>query len=256
MDVEMFLEGQAGWEVDSPHHPIILHEMFQHAAEQRQKEAECMICQGYQHSLLKLDPKVDVSAIQLVGPQTSREEFKSLYFKVYKLWRLLGSPPGELEWIKKLVVEVVSSLEDYLGQKGGKPPQTMEEPDLVNIWPRRSKTPRRGNRDTSTERRLTKVREAHQRALATMATLKEEIERLSWPITRGQLEVHAHSRSQDCHRQKSRGQKRRHCQVWLEESHAPYFEYHPPWRGPESREKRGGFHGFQPRSSAGVRTRG
>ena len=34
MDVEMFLEGHAGWEVDSPHHPIILHEMFQHAIEQ------------------------------------------------------------------------------------------------------------------------------------------------------------------------------------------------------------------------------
>ena len=44
MDVEMFLEGQAGWEVDSPHHPVILHEMFQHTAEQGQKEVECMIC--------------------------------------------------------------------------------------------------------------------------------------------------------------------------------------------------------------------
>ena len=44
MDVEMFLEGQAGWEVDSPHQPIILHEMFQHAMEQGQKEAEHMIC--------------------------------------------------------------------------------------------------------------------------------------------------------------------------------------------------------------------
>ena len=43
MDVEMFLDGLAGWEVDSPHCPIILHEMFQHAMEQEQKEAECMI---------------------------------------------------------------------------------------------------------------------------------------------------------------------------------------------------------------------
>ena len=43
MDVEMFLEGQAGWEVDSPHHPVILHEMFQHAVEQGQKEVEHMI---------------------------------------------------------------------------------------------------------------------------------------------------------------------------------------------------------------------
>ena len=47
-----------------------------------------------QHGLLKLDPKADVSAIWLVGPQTCREEFKSLYYEVYKLQRLLGSPLG------------------------------------------------------------------------------------------------------------------------------------------------------------------
>ena len=46
MDVEMFLEGQAGWEVDSPHCSVILHEMFQHAMEQGWKEAEHMICWG------------------------------------------------------------------------------------------------------------------------------------------------------------------------------------------------------------------
>ena len=87
MDVELFLEEQARWEVDNPHCLIILHEMFQHVSEQRQKEAECMIYQGHQHSLPKLVPKADIS-------QTSREEFKSLYYEVYKLWRLPGSPPG------------------------------------------------------------------------------------------------------------------------------------------------------------------
>ena len=97
MDVEMFLEGHARWEVGSPHHPIILHEMFQHAEEQGWKEAECMICQGCQHSLPKLDLKADVSAVQLVGPQTSKEEFRALYYEVYKLRRLPGSPLGEPE---------------------------------------------------------------------------------------------------------------------------------------------------------------
>ena len=46
MDVELFLEGQARWEVDSLHCLILLHEMFWHALEQGQKEVECMICQG------------------------------------------------------------------------------------------------------------------------------------------------------------------------------------------------------------------
>ena len=141
---------------NSPHHPIILHKMFQHATEQGQKEGESMICQGWQHGLSRLDPKADISAVQLVGPQTSREEFKSLYCEVYKLHRLLGSPSGELEQIKELIAEVVSSLEDCLGQKGGEPSQLMEEPDPVDVQPPRSKTPRRWNRDTSVERKLEK----------------------------------------------------------------------------------------------------
>ena len=40
MDVEMFLDGYAGWEVGSPHCPVILHKMFQYAMEQGGKEAE------------------------------------------------------------------------------------------------------------------------------------------------------------------------------------------------------------------------
>ena len=94
IDVKMFLEGQAGWEVDSPHHPIILNEMFQHAMEQGQKEAEYMICWGCQHSLPKLDPKADISVIQLVGSQTSWEELKSPYHEVWKSRGYQGLPQG------------------------------------------------------------------------------------------------------------------------------------------------------------------
>ena len=56
-----------------------------------------MICLRCQHSLLKLDPKADVSTVQLVRPQTSKEEFRTLYYEVYKLRRLPGSLLGEPE---------------------------------------------------------------------------------------------------------------------------------------------------------------
>ena len=82
MDVELFMKGQARWEVDSPHHLVMLHKMFQHASEQGQKEAECMICWGCQQVLPKLDPEADIPTIQLVGPETSRREIKSLYYEV------------------------------------------------------------------------------------------------------------------------------------------------------------------------------
>ena len=61
---------------------------------------------------------------------------------------------------------------------------------FAGVWSSRcpasqQQTPRRGRRDTSTERDLTEAREAHQKAIATMAALEEEIERLSQSVTQG-----------------------------------------------------------------------
>ena len=44
MDVELFLEGQAKWEEDSPHWLVMLYEMFTHAANEGQIEAEDTVC--------------------------------------------------------------------------------------------------------------------------------------------------------------------------------------------------------------------
>ena len=40
MDVELVLELWNSWPEDSPHHLVILHEMFQHPAIEGQKEVE------------------------------------------------------------------------------------------------------------------------------------------------------------------------------------------------------------------------
>ena len=88
-----------------------------------------------------MDLKADISTVQLVGPQTSKEEFRALYYEVYKLRRLPGSPLGELEQIEELTAEIVSSLKDCLGWKAVEPSQRMEEPGLTDIWPPRRKTP-------------------------------------------------------------------------------------------------------------------
>ena len=229
MDVELFLEGQARWEMDSPHCLVILLKMFQHALEQGQKEAECLICWGCQHCLLRLDPKADISAIQLVGAQTSREEFESLYYEVYKLWRLWGSPQRARTCGRGGVL-----LRRPPGVGRGKMPWTTGEPNPTDVWPLRSRTPRRGRRDASMERSLTEAREAHWKALAMAATLEEEIEWLSCLLTRSWSEAWAHFWSRDHCWCRSRGQKRRCCQVQPEDCHAPYFKYHPSQRGSES----------------------
>ena len=120
---------------------------------------------------------MDVPTIQLVGPKTSRKEIESIYYEVFKLQRLPGSHPGEPE----LVAEVVSSLAVYQGQEESEMPQMVRKPHPTDVWPPRSRTPRRGRRGASVERSLIKARKAHQKALTMAAALEEEIEWLSYP---------------------------------------------------------------------------
>ena len=73
--------------------------------------------------------------------------------------------------MEELAAKIVSSLKDHLKQKRDEPLWKMEEPGATDVQPPRSKTPRRGRRDTSAERGLAEAREAHWKALATAATL-------------------------------------------------------------------------------------
>ena len=194
------------------------------------KEVEWTVCQGHWQELPNLDPEVDLSAVQLVGPHTNKKEMQSLYLKVYKQWRLLGSPPGEQE----LMEEVVSSFDDHQGWKQRRAPETAARSWPKDTQPPRNQTPERGRRESSVERSLANVREAHQIALAMAPALEEEIEWLSCPIARSQPEWRTHSRSRYCWIHGSRGQKRRHHQMQSESCLAPYFKYHPSRRNLES----------------------
>ena len=93
---------QDQWAKDSPHCLTILHKMFLHAASKGQKEAERVVCQGHWQHMPQLNPEVGMPAIQLVQPETSREELLDIYLKVYKLHRLPGSPPVELAILEEV----------------------------------------------------------------------------------------------------------------------------------------------------------
>ena len=69
---------------------------------------------------------MDLSAIQLVSPHTSKEELQSLYLEVYKQQRLPGSPTGEPD----LMEELVSSFDDCQEQKQRRAPET-----AARSWP-------------------------------------------------------------------------------------------------------------------------
>ena len=44
LDTELFLDEYPRWDIGVPHHPIILHSMFLHAAREGWKEEERFIC--------------------------------------------------------------------------------------------------------------------------------------------------------------------------------------------------------------------
>ena len=225
MVVELFLEGQTKWEEESPHQLVMLYEMFKHADDEGQKEAEQTVCQGCQQGLPKLDLEADLSAVQLVSPKTTKEEILSLYLEVYKQQRLPGSPPGEPE----LTEEVVSSFEGHQRWKEERTPGVTMRPQSIEAWPSKSRVP--GKRETSIEKSLAPIREAHQKALAAAAALKGEIERLSHPLPWSQPEVRARLKSRDCWMHGTAQSKRRHCQVHFTNSPTPY---HLPRDSPES----------------------
>ena len=109
--------------------------MFLHATESGQKETEWLLPHSHCQSLPKLDSKIDVSAIQLVGYQTSSEETGDLYHQVYMLKRLPGSPPCGPEIPQEITRDIVSSVKDCLRQRRGKQSGGSGEPKPTSTHP-------------------------------------------------------------------------------------------------------------------------
>ena len=85
IDIGLFLNEYPRWELGTLHWSVILHEMFLHAAERGQKEAECMVCWGHQGSAFKPNPEVGHSAMELMGYWTSHKEIRDIYQSDYLL---------------------------------------------------------------------------------------------------------------------------------------------------------------------------
>ena len=163
----------------------------------------------------QLNPEAGVPAVQLVGPETTKEELLEMYLEVYKLHRLLGSPPGE----PAILEEVMASLPDHPKSEEDKTPEAAAQPHPGGSHSPRSSTPHRRRNNNSVEQSLAMVHATHQKALATVATLEEEIERLSQ--TRNSPQSRARSKSRDHQRLNREWQKKRCCQVCFTDKLAP-----------------------------------
>ena len=115
---------------------------------------------------------MDIPAIQLVQPEIDREQLLELYLEVYKLHRLPGSPPGE----PTILEDISSVLPRHPPEEKGTPniqkpvgPEGFHSPrNRLSLW----------EQEDSIDRSLARVHEAHHKALLTVATLEEEMEKL------------------------------------------------------------------------------
>ena len=114
LDAELFLNGYPRWGLGAPHWSVILHEMFLHAAEWGQKEAEGFICQGCWGSLPRPDLEADQSTMKLIGYETSHKEIWDLYHSIYLLRRSPGPPPCGLQQRREAIQDILSSLRNQL----------------------------------------------------------------------------------------------------------------------------------------------
>ena len=105
IDAELFLDEYPRWELGDPHQSTILHEMFLHATERGQKEAERLVCWG---SVSKPDLEADQSAMEILGYQTSHKETQDIYHSVYLLRRSPGLPLCGSQWRREAIHDILS----------------------------------------------------------------------------------------------------------------------------------------------------
>ena len=90
----------------------------------------------------QLNSKADISAVQLVQPETSREELLDIYLEVYKLHRLPGSLPGE-----PAILEEVSAAVSGHAQEKEETPSAGRQPSHEDFHPSQMQKPhqKKGN---------------------------------------------------------------------------------------------------------------
>ena len=160
----------------------------------------------------QLNPEVGVPTVELVSPETSREELIEIYQEVYRLHRLPGSPPGQ----PAVTEEVLATIPDCLN-RGKEAPKDQALPGPEDSRPSNSGRPHL-ERDSLVDRSLARMWEVHQKALSVAAALEGEIERLS--NMRACPRSRVRSRSWD-HWRSREGQKKRRCQVSFVDESAP-----------------------------------
>ena len=143
------------------------------------------------------DLKAEIPAIELVGPDSTKEDIAETYCDMYQLWRLLGELPCDDETEEVLCQEILDSIKECLWCMGVPTllGEGLSQYPAGTSWcnPQTNYSARihatydrfKNIKWDSCGEALAIVRDAHQQVLAATAPLEDKIERLSCFLSHG-----------------------------------------------------------------------
>ena len=162
-----------------------------------QKEYDHLVCWGHQQPLPERDVQVEVTIMELLTHEATKEEILGLYHQVYQLKRNPGEVPCSHDTEQEIHIEILETLKEHLWHRWG-PALPGEEWRQATTSIRNTRTPaqaefharakvtyndfRNCHHDTFQEA-LAVAWDIHCQALVAAVLLEGHIERLSCSIS-------------------------------------------------------------------------
>ena len=172
-----------------------MHWMFTHAEATGWKEHDQAIHQGWQQPSLKWDLGVEPSTMEVIGPETIREEFRRIYNEMYQLKRAPSVNPCDVEMAEGVHQEILNSVKEcllhrweftWLEEEPGWGSASTSRPDPQSEFQQRVCATYNHFRDLkegSCKEALAVAWDTHRWELVAMALLEVKMERLSCSIS-------------------------------------------------------------------------
>ena len=217
LNADAFLDEYPSWGPHRLHFPFLIYWMFAHTVATGQKEYDCAICWGWQQPLPEWDLSAEPSAVELIGPRSTREQIRGVYNDMYQLQRSPGKCPCDVVMEERTCHEILDSIKECLlcrwdcaqPEEGPRwSSNGASRPDLLAKFQDRMCATYdhfKDLREESCEEALAVVKDTHWWALVATALLKEKIERLSHSLSCGHWLSRSYKHSGSHHKRSKAG---------------------------------------------------
>ena len=117
LNTDAYLEEHQQWVPSGLHCQFLLQRMFLHASARGWREYDHGVCWGRWEPSVERDLEVEPFAIELIDPESTREEIAEIYHNVYQLWRSLWKMLCDGKMEKCIHQEILDSIKECLQQR-------------------------------------------------------------------------------------------------------------------------------------------